>query len=189
MRDRIFGTGGIGELDFFTKNGMRNERFGPKQSAAQVAINVVGYDSEKVFQRARFVDMQQFFKDNSKLSKRVADVLNELATAAEELWSLLQEATVRRLQNRALVVSVAIMYFVARREEKISASQWKRFGPFLNRVVDELAEVNRATNIDLSSTWVQLQLAISQASVETGQLEDRHEILVSEFDKYIADQK
>lgn len=186
MRDRIFGKDGFGTHSYFVQVGMRNERFGTKQSASQVAINAVSYNSGQGFCRARFLDMQEFFKNNFKIKPPARDALSELQKRTDEILQLIKPDTLKRIRNRAMVVSVLLFYFIESKGKQFTSKDWNSFDRFLHKVIDELARVAKIRLVDDSVPWERLQLAITQASVEKSAIEIRHEIFAQQFRTFLG---
>ena len=185
MRDAVFAPKGLGELSYFTKLGTRAGRFGNQQSASQVTLNAVWYIEQKEFKRARFIDMQEFFKDNFRINRQRAGVIKDLRNCADHILNILSDATLKRVKNRALAVSILLFYFIHDRENKFAEADYKHFDEYLILVLYKLQEVAKKPIDENPGTWERLQLAITQGSVEKSAFERRHNILTDEFSAYL----
>ena len=185
MRDYIFSQNGLGAAGYFAKVGTRVGRFGREQSASQTALNVVSYSTEGNFKRSRFLDMQEFFKDNFRLSPEVNNVLEDLKAKAAELENLVSDKILIKIRNRALVVSILLFYFIHSTSKEIEKEKLNELGKFLEKVLNELKKISSKPMKEEGGNWDKLQIAITQASVEKTAIEQRHAILTEEFKKFI----
>lgn len=190
MRDAIFDKeSGLGLEPYFDKLGVRRARFGPQQTASQIMINACSLLEFEEFCRARFLDMQMFFKRYFKFDDLARTALEKVRESARSVTRLVGDDTLRMIKNRALAVSLVLFVFEHDRNERYTMAQWEYLESYLQEVAKGLATVSRRTSIrdpDVEpGPWERLQLAITQASVEERAIRTRHEILTELFDQYL----
>jgi len=184
MRDFVFAEGGFGSHEFFSKLGVRAGRFGNQQTASQICINADALVRSGSFSRARFADMQLFFKKWYSFDEQMRTTAGHLQRAANDLDDLISEECLAKVKNRAMAVSLFLFYFNEKYSSAHTDLDWGRYPEFVIHVLKELETVRgKGISIDKGpqNVWERLQIDITQASVERVAIERRNAILNEEF--------
>jgi hypothetical protein len=186
MRDYIFkGPEALGRNQYFEFLQIPSRRFSKELTASQIAINFFSLEETKEFRKARFIDLQDFFKRRIKFSeedKRVSAKLKERLNAV----LLHLENKQITLKNRA--IGITTFFFINNLIETNNQNQIDDFINFLKLFVDKLKEqVQKGINIDKEyQELLKFQNYISQAAVEKYAIENREKFLEEYFEYYLA---
>lgn len=181
MRDFIFKE--FGKHPYFERLKIPQRRFSKEQTAAQVALQYFSRAENESFHKARFEDLQSFFKQKSTLSdadeKRLNDILANASRADELIRKHEKEI---ELKNRAMGVS---LYFVL---QEIPPNDVDVFFEFLREFQKTVREqVKLGVLIDHHfRSLLKFQTYITQAAVEKYAIDGRHKMLLEYFSDYRA---
>jgi hypothetical protein len=184
IRDFVFKEMGK-DAPFLRRTSLSEKRYSRQFTLAQVCINSFSRNSEGHFVRARFDDLEDFFKDNYSLDKqdknlvRIRKTLNLLETGFR--------TDAHAISSRAIAVTAYL--FVEELLLRKKSSQVKQFARFfvtlLNEIKDDLV---RLTNYDKPKNRLVLeafQKHVTQASVEPSAIRRRHEFVGKAFAYYL----
>lgn len=186
MRDFIFKK--IGDHPYFDYLKIPKRRFSKQLTASQIAINFFSLHERKEYKRARFVDLQLFYKDYSQFTPRHKELANKLAKRLDEVFEYLEERKVT-LKNRAIAIST--FFFISDLIEKNQKDKIPAFLKFLRLFLVRLKEqVEKGINIDRKyRDLLKFQTYISQAAVEKYAIENRQTFLEEYFVFYLKRKK
>jgi uncharacterized protein with ParB-like and HNH nuclease domain len=88
----------LGQHPYFDYLNIPKRRFSKELAAAQIALNFFSLNQNKGFRRARFLDLQEFFKTHSKFNKeqgRIASLLKERLNAINEALPIEERLNLR----------------------------------------------------------------------------------------------
>ncbi len=189
MRDFIFKTTktnqALGEHPYFDYLRIPKRRFYRELTAAQIAINFFSLSKEKEYKRARFIDLQEFFKTHSKLLPEDKKYGVLMRSRLDEVYQSLKDHDEVVLKNRAMGVSV--FFFINKLIENKKNNQINPFIQFLLLFLARLKEqVKKGLDIEPRYRYLlEFQIYISQAAVEKYAIENRQKHLEEYFDYYL----
>lgn len=184
MRDFIFNE--FGKHPYFDRLQIPQRRFSREQTAAQVALQFFSRIENGTFHKARFEDLQTFFKQKSTLSpsdeKRLGEIVDQ-ASRTDELVEKYQNEI--ELKNRAMGVT---LFFVL---QEIPEEQVNDFFHFLGEFQKTVREqVKLGVFIDHHfRSLLKFQTYITQAAIEKYAIEGRQKMLLEYFGYYLAEKK
>jgi hypothetical protein len=193
MRNLIFGTGkktdALGKHPYFEYLGIPKRRFSRELTASQVAINFYSLRMTQTFSRARFVDLQKFYRDHVSFSKADVEIAALLRTRLEEAHANLPKKEKLVLRNRAIGVSCFLFL-----NDLIDKKQTKRipeFIEFLRIFLSRLHEqIKKGPAIEERyRDLLTFQTYVSQAAVESYAIENRQKLLEKYFEYYLKKNK
>jgi hypothetical protein len=178
MRDYIFHD--LSKHTFFTSIKIPYRRFAREQVAAQIAINYFSKKEEGVFQKSRFVDLQDFFKEKSRFNsaaKKYAKEISNILTKIETYFG----NKIHYIRNRAIAVSVFL--FVSELIETGKEKDVKLFIEFLIKFLKTLKwQISKGVMMDSAYyDLLKFNTNIAQAAVEKPAIERRHDFLKDYF--------
>lgn len=176
----------IGNHQYFHYLNIPKKRYSKELTAAQIAINFYSKNKRNFYERARFIDLQEFFKryltftpDDIKVSKllkkRLSAVCAYLPTEKNKI----------NFKNRAIGVTVFffINNLISNGSERDIKSFIKFINEFLKRLKDQIGK-----GIDIEKRYrdlLKFQTYISQAAVEKYAIENRQKFLEEYFNYYV----
>ncbi|HEY5536080.1 MAG TPA: DUF262 domain-containing protein [Ignavibacteria bacterium] len=187
MKDFIFHK--LGKNKYIHFLNIPKRRFARELIAAQIAINFFSLNEKKGYERARFIDLQEFFKEHLKFNpndKKLATLLEE---RLNDVYKHVSTTSSLILKNKAIGLSVFffIVYLILNQKEK----QIKQFIKFLNEFLKRLKN-QVAKGIDIDKEYrdlLKFQTYISQAAVEKYAIENRQKFLEEYFNYYVENEK
>lgn len=186
LRNVIFLPDGLGSHPFLERASVPTRRFAIQQIAAQLVMQATSFHRRESFTRTRHVDLQRFFKEQFNLDPDVDDVVHELQDVLDRLeaagddWAGL-------LRNRAITVSLVLLAWVRHRDGQFDADEFARFATRFVADLAEKATAMRELRPDVQSSQAYLidfQRHVTQAAVEKYAVEQRHAILVRQFEAF-----
>ena len=192
MRDFIFRTAKssdfLGNHKYFEFLNIPKRRFSKELTAAQISINYFSLYKKKEYRRARFVDLQEFFKDYLVFNaddKKIADLLR---TRLDLVFDSVKNVKGLNLNNRAIGIST--FFYINQLIESNRSKQIPIFSEFLGIFLNRLKnQVERGIDIDQHyRDLLKFQTYISQAAVEKYAIENRQKFL-DEYFRYYLDNK
>src|SRR6185312_7408124 len=185
MRDFIFrGTDALGKKLYFEFLKIPERRFSRELTAAQIALNFFSYEINRDFKRARFLDLQDFFKSHIDFKDRQQLMANKLRERLDVVYEKIKDKKID-LKNRA--IGITTFFFINRQLDIGREDQIDDFIKFLKLFVDTLREqVKRGIDIDRRyQELLKFQSYISQAAVEKYAIENRQKFLEEYFEYYL----
>ncbi|HSS22691.1 MAG TPA: DUF262 domain-containing protein [Pyrinomonadaceae bacterium] len=185
MKDFVFDK--LVKQQFIKSLGIPKRRFAKETLGAQICINSFGRKRLRTFQRTRWQDLRDFFREYQNpqstdleiFSERTAAIMNVLG----QLWGSFGERT-KQLNNRSYILSIYLLF-----EELVSGptplnnQDKKTFVAFTFKVWQGLREEAKAGIERENKMLYDLQTSLSSAPGEPYQIKARHAIL-SELYEY-----
>lgn len=184
IRDFIFNEMGK-NAPFLTHTNLSEKRYSRQFTLAQICINSFSRNNEGHFVRARFDDLEDFFKDYYALDKQDEN----LARIRKTLDSLEKSfgTNAQAISSRAIAVTAYL--FTEELLCKKKSSQVKQFAHFLVMLLNDIKEdLVRLTNYEKPKNRLVLetfQKHVTQASVEPSAIRRRHEFVDKAFKHYL----
>jgi hypothetical protein len=185
MRDFVYKEMGK-EAPFLRSTKLSEKRFSRQFTLAQICINSFSRNESEGFVRARYDDLEEFFKDKYELDKddenldRIRAVLKNM----EKYFG----GKAERITSRAVAVSAYL--FCEELHLQKRPSQIEEFAEFYVKLLDEIGEnlrlLSRFKRPVNTKVLEDFQKYISQASVESYAIKRRHLFLEGAFTYYIG---
>ena len=174
----------LGNHNFFELLRVPKRRFSKELTASQIAINFFSLQNNEGFKRARFVDLQEFYRRYLKFEKRDKETSELLIKRLNQVYDFLKGKNELVLKNRAIGVSV--FFFINSLIEQKLINQVEEFVQFLSVFLIRLKEqIEKGIDIDARyRDLLKFQTYITQAAVERYAIENRQEFLKDYFDFY-----
>ena len=185
MRDFVYKEMGK-DAPFLAKTSLSDRRFSRQFTLAQICINSFSRRETGQFVRARYDDLEDFFKEKQDLEKRDENLvrIREVLQTMDAQFD--QKATV--ISSRAVAVSAYL--FVEGLHEEKKSRLIPDFVEFFVALLEEirsnlrlLAQYKPAENRTILDGF---QKYISQASVESYAIKRRNQFLETAFDYYLS---
>lgn len=183
LRDFIYKEMGD-DAPFLRYTNLSERRFSRQFTLAQICINSFSYQETGEFVRARYDDLQDFFKDKANIDKDDEN-LNRIRTVLKTMDKKFG-GNAANISSRAVAVSAYL--FVENLTVKKKSSQIGRFAKFyvallsqIERDQELLSEYEHPTN---RKVLEEFQKYVSQASVEAYAIKRRHIFLEESFQYY-----
>jgi len=181
MKEFVFGE--LAAHEYFDYLKIPKRRYSKQLTAAQIALNYFRKREKDEYARARFLDLQEFFKEHGKMNtkqKKIASDLKEVLTAAKKAVS---EAELV-MHNRAL--GITMVFIVNTLKEQGKSADLKKFMEFAKAFLKTLKEqVGRGIDIEQRyRDLLKFQAYVSQAAVERYAVENRETFLLDYFKYY-----
>ncbi len=187
MRDYIFKdtskSKSLGSHNYFVLLKIPKRRFSMELTASQIAINFFSLQNNEGFKRARFVDLQEFYRRYLKFEKKDKEISDLLIKRLDQVYNYLKNERLI-LKNRAIGVSV--FFFINKLIEQKLVNQVADFVKFLNIFLVRLKE-QVEKGIDIEARYRDLlnfQTYITQAAVEKYAIENRQKFLEVYFEYF-----
>lgn len=184
MRDLIFKSERLGQHPFLARVGVPTRRYAHELIAAQLMLQASARAGTGEFVRARHFDLQRYVKTHSEAAdihvESVTSTLDALEATAPDLGA--------RLGNRAICVSVVLVAWELRiASDPTLAETYAQFvRVFLQRLAEQVEKM-KAFSIDERYQYlVTFQRHLTQAAVEKPAVTYRHQILVEQFERWLA---
>lgn len=184
MRDFVFKEMGR-DAPFLRHTNLSEKRYSRQFTLAQICINAFSRNSEGHFVRARFDDLEDFFKDNYSLAPK-----DENLVRIRKTLDLLDKgfgAEAHSISSRAIAVTTYL--FAEELLLRKKSSQVKQFARFLVMLLAGIREdLVRITNYEKPKNRLVLetfQKHVTQASVEPSAIRRRHEFVEKAFKHYL----
>lgn len=180
MRNFIFDE--LGSHPYFERLKIPQRRFSKEQTAAQVALQYFSLKEKGTFRKARFDDLQTFFKEKSSMTPSEKEMFDDLRSSLDRATKLIEEKGRKiELKNRAMGVSI---YFILR---GLSDADAVSFFEFLEEFQDTVKEqLKRGVLIERKYlSLLKFQTYITQAAVEKYAIEGRHDMLLDYFKHFV----
>jgi Protein of unknown function DUF262 len=184
MRDFIFKEMGK-DAPFLRNTKLSEKRFSRQFTLAQICINSFNRSDTGQFVRARFEDLQDFFKDNYGIEKSDKNLRR-----IQKMLGILDKG----FGERASVISsraVAVTVYLYAEEHLLTAnvSRVRKFADFmvklLDTIKDDLARLSRYQSPKNRFVLDNFQKHVTQASVEPFAIKRRHQFVQQAFTYYL----
>lgn len=189
MRDLIFkkfkDKPALGKHKYFDYLNIPQRRFSQELTASQIAINFFSLNKKEGYKRARFVDLQEFFKNYQKFDDQDSEIAGLLYTRLDETYKSITENGGLTLKNRAMGIST--FFFINKLIADGKNDKVKPFVEFLKLFLVRLKE-QVEKGIDIEARYrdlLKFQTYISQAAVEKYAVENRQKFLEEYFEFYL----
>lgn len=187
MRNFVFGE--LSSLSFFDLLKVPKHRFFKQLTAAQIALNFFSLEQQEEFKRARFSDLQDFFKSYVRFTNPDKKLTSTLLERVNELYDYIKDKDGILLSNRAIAVS---LFFYVNEIMKSKSGQTKKktideFLAFFEKFLKTLKwQVKKGIDIDEQyRELLRFQNYISQAAVESYAITNRQQLLHDYFKYYL----
>lgn len=186
-RDRLFES--LGVHSFLDRTEIPTRRYAQEQVAAQAWYQGYNRRTRGEFVRARHLDLQRFLKAQYELDEVAREVADELIATMDAL-ELEGDAWSGLLRNRATSVSVLLLAW-----EKGIGRGGDATAPFVQFVEAFIralkVKTDQIRNLDPEAGesqryLIDFQRHVTQAAVEKPAVEQRHKILMGQYDEYLA---
>jgi hypothetical protein len=174
------------ETPFLRRTKLSEKRFSRQFTLAQISINSFSRNKSGDFVRARYDDLEEFFKDEYKLDKSDSNLnrIRAVLTSMEKGFGIKAE----RITSRAVAVSAYLFCEELYTQKK--PSQIEEFAELYVKLLDEirdnlvlLSKFEKPTN---PRVLEEFQKYISQASVESYAIKRRHLFLEVAFKYFLS---
>jgi hypothetical protein len=183
MRDFVYKEMGK-EAPFLRRTRLSEKRFSRQFTLAQICINSFSRNESGDFVRARYDDLEDFFKEEYELDENDAN-LNRIRAVLKSMEKYFGDKA-ESITSRAVAVSAYL--FCEELHVQKKQSQIEEFAEFYVRLLDEirgdlklLSRFKKPTNPEVLEAF---QKYISQASVESYAIKRRHLFLGSAFEYF-----
>jgi uncharacterized protein with ParB-like and HNH nuclease domain len=181
MRDFIFNE--LGKHPYFERLKIPQRRFSKEQTAAQVALQFFSKAENGNFHKARFEDLQTFFKQKSSLSPTDEGRLAEIIAITDRTDEFVEKHEGEiELKNRAMGVT---LYFVLQEIQPYQVDDFFKFLKEFQKTVREQVKLGVFINRHFLSL-LKFQTYITQAAVEKYAIEGRQKMLLDYFKEYLG---
>jgi len=193
MKDLIFGSKKIkkplGIHPYFNFLNIPKRRFSKELTAAQITINFFSLYKGKGFQRARFIDLQEFLKNYVSFTEEEKKITNLLRERLDRVYNSIKDFSELTLKNRA--IGITTFFFINKLIESNVEQKIPNFIKFLNTFLSKLKkEVEKGIDIDPEyRDLLKFQAYISQAAVEKYAIENRQKFLEEYFEFYLQNKR
>jgi hypothetical protein len=181
MHDEIFYN--IAKHAFFQEIKIPQRRYAREQVASQIVINVFSLHLEDSFHRARFDDLQDFYKQYASHSIDDKKLIKEITSDLDKIKKLFKEK-LKVISNRALAVSI----FLICRELILNKKEGSMpiFVDFIELFLKTYRwQIKKGVLMDEAYyDFLKFQTNITQAAAEKTAIEKRHNFLKEYFYHY-----
>ena len=188
MKEFIFGartnSNSLGDHGYFDFLKIPNRRYAKQLTAAQIALNFFSIELNNEYRRARFIDLQNFFREYNSFNTELQAKADLLKLRLDSALKYLEKTKGLELKNRAIGIST--FFFINDLIKKEDEKNIKEFLNFLKVFLTKLIEqIKKGIDIDPEyRNLLKFQNYISQAAVEKSAIENRQEILKDYFEYY-----
>lgn len=181
MRNFIFND--IGLHDFFNGINIPYRRYAREQVAAQSTLNYFSKKNTEEYHRSRYLDLQEFFKERSKLDEADIQLTSEIKQKLTKICSYFGDH-LGLIRNRAIAVSVFL--FVSDLIDQERESEIEKFIEFFVKLVKTLKwQIPEGVKMDEAYYYLlDFQTYVTQAAGERYAIQNRHDFLDKGFYYY-----
>ena len=185
MRRYIFDV--LSKHTFFQGIKIPYRRYAKEQVAAQITLNYFSNKETGYFQRSRYIDLQDFFKERSKFQPKDESYIKGIENTLDIIKTSFDKK-LHNISNRAIAVSVFLFVdqLVADNEDKLINSFTEFLLIFLRTLKWQLPK-----GVKMDEQYYDLlrfQNSVSQAAGEKSAIEKRHDFL-GEYFSYFKNEK
>lgn len=186
MRDFIFLD--INHHPFFNALSIPKRRYSKEQVAAQIVLNTFNKTLKGEFHRSRYLDLQDFFKQYTKLTTDDKKILKNVKNTLDKInkyWS----STLNIIDNRAIAVSVYLfILFLLKQGKEREIQKFKEFFIVFFRTL----KWQIPKRIEMDQPYHELfifQTNVTQAAGEKYAIQNRQDFLENYFYFYKKEKK
>lgn len=181
MHDKVFYD--ISQHEFFNKMSIPSRRYYKEIVASQIAINVFSKKYEESFHRARYIDLQDFFKLHTSLNKEDHTLIKSINKTLSKIVEIFGDK-IKIIKNRA--ISVSVFLFCYELLESNLERDIVKFVRFLELFLRTLKwQIKKGVLMDSQYyDLLKFQTNITQAAAEKTAIEKRHDFLHEYFEFY-----
>jgi len=181
MRDWIFIK--LCKHSFFSSISIPQRRFAREQVAAQIVINEFSKKDTGTFHRARYIDLQDFFKEFSKMDAHANNLKKQIESNLDTINKNFG-TKLKYIRNRAIAVSVYL--FISQLVADKKEEDIKEFVEFFVKFMKTLKwQLPKGVKMDSSyHDILNFQTNISQAAGEKRAIQARHDFIRKYFYYY-----
>jgi hypothetical protein len=186
MKDFVFDK--LVKQVFIRNVGIPKRRFAKQTLCAQICINSFGRKRLGTFQRTRWEDLRDFFRDYEHPQSTDLELFNErtdfIPEALNQLWKCFGERT-KQLKNRSYILSIYLLFEeLVTQKGPLDDDEQKTFVGFVFKLWQRLRDEAKAgidrTNKELYS----FQTSLSSAPGEPYQIKGRHTKLIEFYEHF-----
>jgi len=172
MRDYIFH--GIGKHDVFQEIRIPYRRYTREQVAAQIALNFFSKKKTGEFHRSRYLDLQEFFKEQSRLSTQDKKLNAEIKVILDNIHDHFRDK-LSLIGNRAITVSIFL--FISDLIDQGKENEIEQFVDFFIKFMRTLKwQIPKGVQMDEPYyDLLKFQTHVTQAAGEKYAIQNRHE--------------
>ncbi len=189
MRNVVFTSERVGKHPFFEFVRIPTRRYAKQLTAAQVLLQAFSIRESDGFARARHLDLQRFVKRYAEIDPG-DELIEEVASTLDALRDGIEAATAF-LRNRAVTVSLVLLAWergVASNDLPATAF-WQFTEAFMTRLRWQVERMKSFERDAEYSDLADFQRDLTQASVEKPAITRRDEILQSNLDRWLKDER
>jgi hypothetical protein len=177
------------EGPFFRHTRLSEKRFSRQFTLAQICINSFRYSETGDFGRARYSDLEDFFKENEKLERDNAN-LNRIRAVLKTMDKYFGKDA-EHISSRAVAISAYLFFedLCVNKKTSSMAKFVKFYIKLLNEIKKNMELLTRYERIRNSMIMEEFQKYILQASVEPYAIRRRNEFLEKAFKHYVNSKK
>lgn len=182
MRDFIFKD--LRNNPVFNSINVRYRRFTREQIAAQIVLNYFSMHYNGRYQRSRYIDLLEFFKENVNLNENDRGLNIKLKSSLEIIWKTFGDK-LRLINNKALVVTLVL--FVCKLIDHEKTKDIEQFSEFFAKLIKTLRwQIPLGVTMEDSYKYLALdfQTYLTQATDEKYAIEKREAFLEKEFEYF-----
>lgn len=183
MRDFIFED--VVKHAFFSDTGINipYRRFAREQVAAQITLNYFSKKYDTEYHTSRYIDLQEFFKKQSRLSEEDKKLTDEIKQRLDKICDYLKDK-LNIIGNRAIAVSVFL--FINDLIDQGKEKDIEEFVQFFVKLIRTLKwQVPKGVHMDEAYHYLlDFQTYVTQAAGEKYAIRNRHEFLKKSFYYY-----
>jgi hypothetical protein len=178
MRDYVFYD--IGKHAVFEEIRIPYRRYAREQVAAQITLNFFSKRKGGEFHRSRYLDLQEFFKEQNKLNTEDKELTEEIKIVLDKILVHFQDK-LKLIGNRAIAVSVFL--FVSDLIEQHKEDEINQFVDFFVKFMQTLKwQISRGVQMDKPYyDLLKFQTHVTQAAGEKYAIQKRHEFWLEYF--------
>jgi len=184
LRDWIFLE--VRKNRFFEAIKIPQRRYAKEQVAAQIALNYFSKIKNGTFQKSRYVDMQEFFKQYNKLSIEDKKKLKEMEKVYDNIVKYLAD-NMKYIKNRAIAVSIFL--YCNELIDQYGEKEIDKFGDFFVKLLKTMKwQLSKGIGMDKAyQNLLSFQTNITQAAGEKYSIQQRHDFLKDYYYHYKKD--
>lgn len=175
----------VGRHDFFSETGISipYRRYAREQVAAQITLNYFSKKRDDEFHTSRYIDLQEFFKERSRLNEEDKKLTNDIKQKLDKICYYFKDK-LNIIRNRAIAVSVFL--FVSDLIDQGKEKEIEEFVQFLVKFMRTLKwQIPKGVRMDEAYHYLlDFQTYVTQAAGEKYAIRNRDEFLNKSFYYY-----
>lgn len=181
MRDYVFND--IGKHNVLAEIKIPYRRYAREQVAAQIALNYFSKEETNEFHRSRYLDLQEFFKEQNKFTESDSTRVKEINSILDVVYSNFK-GKLKLVSNRAITVSIFLSVSDLIKQEK--EQEIGQFVDFFIKFMRTLKwQISKGVQMDPPYyDLLKFQTHVTQAAGEKYAIRNRHNFWQEYFYKY-----